>query len=977
MKIIKNFPTKVRYFLFFCLLLFPTIINAQRDRTYTNITVLDKLSNKPLSFVKVNAYDMADTSQVDFLKLGGCAYAMGDISLILYTGRKYKLELTACNMTVNEDGTAEIDEDETYEKLWVDADLSNVTEDNFVNPVQLPPAFFEKKRKEQLKEITVTASRIMFYHKGDTLVYRADAFVLAEGSMLDALFEQLPGVEMRGNGEIYCRGKKVDNLLINGKDLFNGNKQLMLENLGAYTVKNIAVYDKSGYISDLMGEKVGGDSEHVMDVILKKHYKTGFMINAEGGYGTHDRYLGKLFGMWYNDFASVSAYANLNNLSDSRKPGKDNKAWDNQQTGKGVETRQNAGIVYTTSNRANTWELKGDVDFSHTDNDLQETMSNQTFMFPTDMFNYHWQTKRNKNIQLSTDHKFRTKQIPRTSLYVNPTFSYNKFDNDLSQLSATFNRDMSEEISKDLVSDIYESNSNNVLKNLINRNRLNELNTGHNMTGSLDLRAHTRISDHNMLAIYMLGDYHKIHSDLFRRDDVKYGNLNLIQQSTNYQYFKSHPNKTVNITPGIEFTKFLPDFYNCNIPIYYSYTHYENVSTSELYNLDQLQMVPEFGVLPSMSQYVQTFDPDNSYRANTRDDSHNISIKFTNNKMFKGFGNYYYTIYLDMSVIFSDRNYNYIIGDSFIDIKRRNILYNYSANILFTNIKNSNVNISLSSTPTKASLAEMVDRPRTDPLNIYLGNRSLKDSYTHKISLSYGTTRGQTTHSVSAGASLLQNAQARSYVMDPATGVRTFSTHNVQGNWSANAGYNYFTAFGQYRNLDISSNTRGTFVRNVDLVGGMRRRRVSTVTVGEEVKFNWKLGSHRLSAFADANWHRYLGKDEGFAEFSAWNMKYGVSGVLNLPYNWGLSTDMVMYTRRGYADPNLNTTDVVWNARVSKSLLKGSVVLALDAYDLLHQISTVSYMVNAQARTETVVNSIPSYLLFHIYYRFNKQPKKK
>lgn len=213
--------------------------------------------------------------------------------------------------------------------------------------------------------------------------------------------------------------------------------------------------------------------------------------------------------------------------------------------------------------------------------------------------------------------------------------------------------------------------------------------------------------------------------------------------------------------------------------------------------------------------------------------------------------------------------------------------------------------------------------------------------------------------------------------MDPATGVRTFSTHNVQGNWSANAGYNYFTAFGQYRNLDISSNTRGTFVRNVDLVGGMRRRRVSTVTVGEEVKFNWKLGSHRLSAFADANWHRYLGKDEGFAEFSAWNMKYGVSGVLNLPYNWGLSTDMVMYTRRGYADPNLNTTDVVWNARVSKSLLKGSVVLALDAYDLLHQISTVSYMVNAQARTETVVNSIPSYLLFHIYYRFNKQPKKK
>ena len=181
----------------------------------------------------------------------------------------------------------------------------------------------------------------------------------------------------------------------------------------------------------------------------------------------------------------------------------------------------------------------------------------------------------------------------------------------------------------------------------------------------------------------------------------------------------------------------------------------------------------------------------------------------------------------------------------------------------------------------------MVDLPRTDPLNIFIGNRSLRDSYTYSINLQLAKGRGQTSHTITAGASLLQDAQARSYVMDPSTGVRTFSTHNVQGNWSANAGYNFFSAFGPGRKLDISSNTRGTFVRNVDLVGGMRRRRVSTVSVGEEVKFNWNLGNNRLSAFAEANWHRYLGKDEGFSEFSAWNMKYGASGVLNLPHDWG------------------------------------------------------------------------------------------
>ena len=52
-------------------------------------------------------------------------------------------------------------------------------------------------------------------------------------------------------------------------------------------------------------------------------------------------------------------------------------------------------------------------------------------------------------------------------------------------------------------------------------------------------------------------------------------------------------------------------------------------------------------------------------------------------------------------------------------------------------------------------------------------------------------------------------------------------------------------------------------------------------------------------------------------------------------------------------------------------------MFAVDGYDLLQQLSNVTYMINAQARTETVSNVIPSYVLFHVYYRFNKNPGKK
>ena len=59
-------------------------------------------------------------------------------------------------------------------------------------------------------------------------MYNADAFQLAEGSMLDALIEQLPGVTLDDNGVIKVNGRTVESLILNGKDFFNGNKELML-----------------------------------------------------------------------------------------------------------------------------------------------------------------------------------------------------------------------------------------------------------------------------------------------------------------------------------------------------------------------------------------------------------------------------------------------------------------------------------------------------------------------------------------------------------------------------------------------------------------------------------------------------------------------------------------------------------------------------------------------------------------------------
>lgn len=105
------------------------------------------------------------------------------------------------------------------------------------------PIKMRKERNMALNEVVVKATKVKMYYKGDTLVYDADAFKLPDGSMLDALIRQLPGVTMNDGGEIFVNGRRVDELLLGSRTFFRGNKKVLMENLPYYTVKNLKVYE--------------------------------------------------------------------------------------------------------------------------------------------------------------------------------------------------------------------------------------------------------------------------------------------------------------------------------------------------------------------------------------------------------------------------------------------------------------------------------------------------------------------------------------------------------------------------------------------------------------------------------------------------------------------------------------------------------------------------------------------------------------
>ena len=105
---------------------------------------------------------------------------------------------------------------------------------------------------------------------------------------------------------------------------------------------------------------------------------------------------------------------------------------------------------------------------------------------------------------------------------------------------------------------------------------------------------------------------------------------------------------------------------------------------------------------------------------------------------------------------------------------------------------------------------------------------------------------------------------------------------------------------------------------------------------------------------------------------TTWNFSYGGNTKITFPWGSNLSTDFHVFSKRGYSDETLNTNELIWNAQLSHSFLRGKVLtVMLQWYDILHEQTTFSRMVNANGWRDQEVNAITSYAMLHVSYRLN------
>lgn len=174
-----------------------------------------------------------------------------------------------------------------------------------------------KESTNMLETAQIEAEHIPIRMNGDTLEFNSAAFNVQAHDDVEGLLEQMPGVEIDEDGTVKINGKKVEKILVDGKEFFGEDVKAALKNLPADAIKKVEVYDKKSDEEELTG-KDDEDETKTINLTLKEDKKVGYMGNIEGGYGYYPDnhyYRGKLGLNYFNPKMRVSLIGAVNNVN--------------------------------------------------------------------------------------------------------------------------------------------------------------------------------------------------------------------------------------------------------------------------------------------------------------------------------------------------------------------------------------------------------------------------------------------------------------------------------------------------------------------------------------------------------------------------------------------------------------------------------------------------------------------------------------
>lgn len=867
----------------------------------------------------------------------------------------------------------------------------------------------QRSRERALGEAVVTATKVMMVHHGDTVVFNADYFELSQGSMLDELISRMPGLEIRSGGQIFYNGNRLNSLLVNGKDFFSGDPAVALQNLPAYTVKEVKVFHKEN--ADERFAKYHKEEYKVpntLDVVLKKEYSHGWITNytLAGGLPLEHqtwndaKYLARLFALHYGNRSRLGVFGNFNNVNDDNQVDL-NGGWRGGRLDQGQTKTAWGGLLYSIDSKDKRTSYNFDFQAKHLITDEESQTSTTTFLNTADVFRRSASLSNKTSTHLSTSNVLNWKGN-HAELEVNVSGEYNNENNNSHSRSAQFAGDPKDAYRGASLDSIFVGSSSPRLAQwLTNRLEQSILRRRHSWeqetTAKLDFREPIL---GNFGLLQMGYGYQGQSNKEFEHYDLRYNATSGQKDDYRNRYTRS-PFSNFYFTSNFDY-RFDNMFSEAtakwlSLSLCYD-TEVQRQSGERqlcnLHNLAESSTLP-LGTLPSMANWqALTLSLPDSYESIGFRMSHKLapSIGFGGGR--EKFGMLSLTPWVDFfrnryddtrSAANADRAYTFFTPS----IRWQRSIITESEGVM-DRMHIIRIRYNLGRTAPEANLLlDILDA--SNPLSITLGNGSLRPSTTHHTSADWLYTRDsrECELSIKADYSHTQNAVAMGYSYNNLTGVYTHWPQNVNGNWQTSLEMRFNRPLDKKRYLHLYADLQGTYLNSVDFVNSQRSE-VRNQDISLNARLSYKLGqklSLELSAFP--RFQHATSDRPDFIERSTWNINYGPWINYKPICDLALSTNLRIYSRRGYDDVTMNTNEFVWNASLNydfdfrRSSYKGKGKglrpwsLKLEGFDLLHQLSNTRHVLNSQGIIETWTNALPSYIMLHISYRWNKQPKKK
>lgn len=808
------------------------------------------------------------------------------------------------------------------------------------------PAVQLSTDSKQLQDVIVYANKNPMYYKGDTLVYVADSFKVAENAVVEDLLKKLPGVTVDKTGAITSQGKSISQVLVDGDEFFGSDPTIATKNIAAKGVESVKVYEKkSETASD------GEDATiQVMDLRLKENAKKGYFGKASIASDFQKYHEGEILFNKFNGNQKISVFAlgsttPRTNVSraDMNKFGLDNERgnmfnsdgqmqWGNTNSNSaGVPKTFSSGIYYTDK-IGKRKQTKIGFNYLYSNYDLtSSTSSRSKYALQND--SSYYSDDSTHSVDLTQTHKI--------------NFSVSSQLDSLTLLEIKPKITLSEE-------NLETSNRSNYLDENQVLSRSSIIDNSLKSTGiSLD---------NNLL---LLHKFKKPRRQINLNYNISASKGNSTGELAAYNQF--YASTGINDTTNQQKTNSSE-----------SQTHLGTVTYTEPITKKlkvEFEYLYEYGLT---AQNKKTTDGENGIYSI-------VNLGLTNN-----FNNLRQQHRLGTSLIMESRTQTISAGLRLrnIDIENQNITTSTTIHQNFTNFlpkfsylykpspsQRINFNYYTKSTQPAISDLQLVQN-NTNPNRITLGNPDLKPTYEHSFNLNFNKWQALSGRFIWAGfnSTITNNAFANSTDYDP-YGRTISQTVNVNGNLysslNAKAGIPLFG-----KKLDFMPGVHASYSNYSNLINKNTNTTINKA-ISTELEFAIRRDSFEVEIRGAFNYNDPKNSISTVSTNPYSIQEYSADFWWAMPWKLKIASDAT-YTINGQRANGYNINFLVWNASISRTFTKtDNLILTLSGNDILNQNISALRTVNGNITTDNKTKIISRYFLLKLVYKFNNNKTKE